>query len=185
MVPVAVHQVLCCIGLGLVEGGIRVGRLYHGRVLDRGRVDYLLAVRRDFELSDAGRYVAEFHLLSELASLERRLVKLASLEEVDILSVLAPTGAGHALLFVGEPDFARTVRIADVNVPQGVVLFDVLVADSVEDLASVGRKLRVGQASECKEYLRSHDSVVYLYFRNGRLFGRTAGAGCCNHHCKD
>ena len=185
MVPVAVHQVLCCIGLGLVKRRVGICRLHHGGILDGGSVYYLLAVRRDFEFPDAGGYIAEFHLLSELACLEGCLKKLASLEEVDILSVLAPAGAGYALLFVGEPDFARTVRIAGVNVPQGVVLFDVLVAYSIEDFAPVGRKLRVGQASECKEYLRSHDSVVYLYFRNGRLFRRVSGAGCCNHHCKD
>ena len=102
-----------------------------------------------------------------------------------MLSILAPAGAVYAFLFVGQLDFAGTIGIADVNVPQGVVFLDILVTDTVKNRAPVRGELGIGETPESEEHFRRHHSVVYLYLRNGRFFRGSSGAGCCNHHCKD
>ena len=67
VVPVTVHQVLCGVGTGLVEGRIAVRRGTYCLVFDGTGVDDAALVRGKLELGDAVRHIAEFHLPAQLA----------------------------------------------------------------------------------------------------------------------
>ena len=148
MVPVAVHKVLGSIGLSLVERRIGIGGLDHCRVLDGRGVDYLLSVGRYLELADSCGNIAELDLLPELAGLEGGFVELPALHEIDGIAIVAPAGAVHAFLLEADLLLSATVGLADIDVPEGIVFFDVLVIDSVEYLAPIRRELGVGNAAE-------------------------------------
>ena len=164
VIPVAVHEVFRAVGLGLVECRIGVGRLHEGGVLNGARIDDLRLVRGNLELSHSGWDVAEFHLLTELVALDGSLPELASLNEENVASVLAPAGARDALCEARELDCARAVGIADPEVAVGTVFRDALIGDAVEDAAAVGGELRVAEATQCEQHFGGHYPVCYLHF---------------------
>ena len=162
VVPVAVHQVLRRVGLGLVESRVAVRRGLEGGVLDAAHVQDLLLIRGDLVVADPVGDVAELDLLAEFAALERGLPELPALQEIDALAVGRPARGADALGVARQLDLAGTVRIAEEQVAAAAVLRYGGIGYAVEDLAAVGGELGVGQAAERKERLGRHHAVCDL-----------------------
>ena len=160
VVPVAVHQVFCGVGVGLVEGGIEIGRGLQGGVLDAAHIQDLLLVRGDLEVADPGGDIAEFHALTEFVALQGRFPELAALQEINASAVGGPASAADALRVVRELDFIGAVGVAEEEVAAAAVVRDGGVGHAVENLASVGGELGIGQAAEGEERLGRHHAVL-------------------------
>ena len=123
MIPVAVHEILCGIGLCLVKHGIGVGWLHKSRILYGGSVDDLRFIGRYLEFADSRRDIAQEDLFSEFVTLERRFPQLSALYEIDAPAVFAPAGVAHAFCIARELYLAGAVPVTKPEVAVGCVLF--------------------------------------------------------------
>ncbi len=158
VVPVAVHQVLGGIGVGLVQRRIGIRGTPDG-ARDGAHEHELGAVRGEGELIDTARDVSDLGALAELPGLVGGLPDLAALEEIDGVAFRGPAGVRKALSVHRKLRGIAAAHGDGEEVTDAAVVRDAGVTHPVKDGLSVGGKLGVAEASQGKEDLRGHPAV--------------------------
>ena len=161
VVPVAVHQVLGGVGLGLVQQGIRVRGHFHGTVYI-GYIHHLGAVRGQLVIVYSAGDIGHQFPLSQLVVGKRGLEELAALQEEDGFSVGAPAGRCNALAVQGERGGLSAFHRQHIEVADAAVFRHIRVAHPIEDGFLVRGKLGIAQAAQRQEHFGGHPSIGNL-----------------------
>ena len=159
-VPMAVHEIVVDVGLGLVEVLIEVA--IHA-LFDLGGDDEQDLIAR-WGIEEAFDRLLDVGHLFLGATVRGDVPEFALTQVGDSLAVGLPSHSTLAGGGAGELLLVRAVRVHDVEIGVASVFGDAVVGHRVGDLLAVGRYADVAYATESPEHLGGHLSVLDLHF---------------------